>query len=627
MKAEHDRAITEAMRIRDNYARSALEAASAVNQTIQKIDQVQSDKVVNFQLETLKKRALKYERQLVEATEKHEEELKEKELLCDKQKKEFLKERKRNKELEEELRAFEDSVMNGTALPKEKMLTESPDSSPEVPNPKRARADVIDVSAPPLSQLGSVLDKLSETSKLIKEQTVRTRAFNKKIEDICVEPVRVDKTLDRGKEIIERGRRFMEEGWETKADNVMTSAYSQSLRDNANLLVITKDARSIKSSGQQVSGDKNEYATRGLNMSPSSSQQANQSDNGGYNEPGPPLVTKEQRDKSMKLWKEALIHSNIYAPRLNLPKEEHLQTISFLIAAMVAFRNANLKGERAHTWEHGQYGPLQKKLHIPRIYCPMDKYFDQVAKYPDAVYKVRCCPLFDYYQLLCRDTPVYVSSIRPPVRHGGNSEKTNPRDYRPPRAHQGFSPKSSVNTWGAKPEGTVMAPLPNVPALSPSSFDEEQIESADKAERRRIAPKKNAPIPEDEDSTETDGETTNCLFEDKMLPEDKATILRLNKDIKRIKAQNYSADYLRKRDKAIAAAEAKRLAGKVGPAYLFAGVKFPWSSDHGHAPREYDDDQVDKIKEQIDNIKRTNAELCQLEYTATKGGPGGQARR
>ena len=111
-----------------------------------------------------------------------------------------------------------------------------------------------------------------------------------------------------------------------------------------------------------------------------------------------------------------------------------------------------------------------------------------------------------------------------------------------------------------------------------------------------------------------------------MIPADKATLMRLNKDIKRIKAQNYSADYLRKRNKAIAAAEAKRLAGKVGPAYL-AGVKFPWSSDHGRAPREYDGDQVDQIKEQIDKIKRTNAELCQFEYTATKGGPGGQVKR
>jgi hypothetical protein len=134
------------------------------------------------------------------------------------------------------------------------------------------------------------------------------------------------------------------------------------------------------------------------------------------------------------------------------------------------------------------------------------------------------------------------------------------------------------------------APTPSVPALNPSSLNEEQIESADKAERRRNAPRKNAPIPEDEDSTRTDGET-NYFFEDKMILADKNRIMRLSKEMKRIKAQNYPADYLKKRDKVITAAEAKRLTGKLGPAYL-AGVKFPWSSDRGRAPMEYDDDQV-----------------------------------
>jgi hypothetical protein len=47
----------------------------------------------------------------------------------------------------------------------------------------------------------------------------------------------------------------MEDDWDTKTDDAMTSAYSQSLRDNANLLVMTKDARSIRPSGQQISGD------------------------------------------------------------------------------------------------------------------------------------------------------------------------------------------------------------------------------------------------------------------------------------------------------------------------------------------------------------------------------------
>jgi hypothetical protein len=448
----------------------------------------------------------------------------------------------------------------------------------------------------------------------------------RQIEDLTVDPGRVVKS----------------------SGDVMTSAYSQSLRDNANILVMTKDARSLKPADKKISGDKQESATRGMNVASSSSQQVDYSassssqqvdysassssqqvhysDDGGYSEPGPPIVTKEQRDKSLKLWKDALIHAGNYLPKQNLSVDEHDTNIRFLTAAMRAFRDNKTKGLRAHKWEQGQYGPLQKKLFIPRIYCPVEQHFDQVVKFADAVYNIRCCPLYDYYKMLCKDTPGYVSNIRSPMRYGGDRVQSNPRDYRPPRANQGFFPKSSVNTSGDKSAGKIAAPLPSVPALNPNALDEEQIESADKANRRRIAPRKNAPIPEDDDTTGTDSETTKDLFEDKMLPEDKATIMRLKKDIKRIKAQNYSADYLRKRDKAISAAEIKRLAGKIGSAYL-AGVKFPWSSDHGRAPREYDDDQVDQIKEQIDKIRTTNAALCQLEYTATKGGPGGQGKR
>jgi hypothetical protein len=243
--------------------------------------------------------------------------------------------------------------MNGTALPKETMMRKSPDSSPEVPNPKRARVDLIEDTS------DNVVNTLSDKTKSLKAQTAQMKAYNSRVEDISVEPVKAvthDNRRDCGKDIIERVRRFMEEGWGTKVDNVMTSAYSQSLRDNANLLVMTKDVRSIKPTGQQISGDKQESASQGLNTSSSSSQQVNHSDDGGgYNEPGPPLVTKEQRDKSLKLCKEALIRSNGYAPRLNHPKEEHLRNINFLIGAMLAFRNANLKGMRAHTWEHGRY--------------------------------------------------------------------------------------------------------------------------------------------------------------------------------------------------------------------------------------------------------------------------------
>jgi hypothetical protein len=160
----------------------------------------------------------------------------------------------------------------------------------------------------------------------------------------------------------------------------------------------------------------------------------------------------------------------------------------------------------------------------------------------------------------------------------------------------------------------------SAPAMNPSRLGVEQIESAENAARRRNAPRRNAPIPEEDDSTGTEDETA-LLFADKLLPSDKLKIKRLKKDIFRIRQGTQTQDYLWKRDKAIKAAEAERLAGGLGPVYL-AELKFPWKSDEGQAPREYDEDQIDAIKEQIEKIIDNNAALCQLEYTATKGEPG-----
>jgi hypothetical protein len=104
MKAEHEKTISEAIKSRDKYARSAHEATNSIEHTMQKIDQAQCDKVTNFQLECLRKRALRYEQELQEVTEKFEEEMRQKEIACDNQRKELAKERKKNKDLEKELR-------------------------------------------------------------------------------------------------------------------------------------------------------------------------------------------------------------------------------------------------------------------------------------------------------------------------------------------------------------------------------------------------------------------------------------------------------------------------------------------------------------------------------------------
>jgi hypothetical protein len=189
MKAEHEKTISEAIKSRDNYARSAHEATNSVEQTMQKIDQAQCDKVINFQLECLRKRALKSEQELQDVTEKFEEEIRQKEIACDNQRKEFAKERKKNKDLEKELRDYEDSMMSGI-VPKVAISRKSPDSSPDVPKPKRIKKGAVEVDS----------DKKAAT-----------------------------------------------------LDTSMTTAYTETPRDNSNLRVITKDPfSSIRPSGHQA---------------------------------------------------------------------------------------------------------------------------------------------------------------------------------------------------------------------------------------------------------------------------------------------------------------------------------------------------------------------------------------
>ncbi len=161
-------------------------------------------------------------------------------------------------------------------------------------------------------------------------------------------------------------------------------------------------------------------------------------------------------------------------------------------------------------------------------------------------------------------------------------------------------------------------------STNPSNLDRNQRESAEKAEVRRSAPCKNAPIPSDGDETNTDGET-DMLFEDKLLPEQKSLIQKLQTTIRRIRGRNYDMGYMRAKDKAIAAAESDRLKGLLGPCYL-AGVTHPWYPDQGQAPIHYDEYQVSLLQARIDRIKNHNTVTCQLEYTANKSGPGGQAR-
>jgi hypothetical protein len=256
--------------------------------------------------------------------------------------------------------------------------------------------------------------------------------------------------------------------------------------------------------------------------------------------------------------------------------------------------------------------------------------------------------VYDFYKLLSEDNPCFVdrqSRRANKESHAVPSETNKLVRHEPIKSLRHEHPAAQDNSM-RREQPQVMSTKRNVnPAYNPfihastqpqrqdaitfkstnpSDLNWEQRDSAEKAEVRRSDPKKNASIPSDGDETNTDGETSS-LFEDKLVPAQKSQILRLKTAIKRITSKAYTPGYLKDKERAINHAEFERLAGLIGPCYL-AGVNFPWTPDHGHAPIHYDDYQVDMLKSRIDKIKNSNAEMCQLEYTANKGGPGVQAR-
>jgi hypothetical protein len=475
-------------------------------------------------------------------------------------------------------------VLSGI-VPKAAISRKSPDSSPEVPKPKRIRKDVEEVSR---------------------------------------------------------------EKKATTLDTSMTTAYTETPRDNSNLRVMTKDPSSIRPSGHQPTEQTmKETSARTAHQAWTSQESSAAAVKSRaelnprllparvmtnaitvpierppgsclYIEPEPPVITPEQKTEALNMWKFLLKETKDYVPHQHRSREAHDKNIKFLSSAMKSFRESKLKGLRAMEWKHDRFGQIQNAMNIPKIFCKPDVFFEEAKRNQEVVYHKRYCSLYDFYKMLCMDTPGYVTSIKPPVGANNRGAQADTRAYRPPKAHHGFSQSPSDNSWGDN-QGSSSAPV-----IYPSGLSIEQIESAENAERRRNAPRKNAPIPSDGDST--DPEDDGFLFADKLLPSDKLKIKRLKKEIFRIKQHTQSQDYLWKRDKAIKAAEVERLAGGIGPVFL-AGVKFPWLSDQGQAPKAYDDDKIDELNEQVEKIMDNNATLCQLEYTATKGGPGGQGKR
>ncbi len=101
----------------------------------------------------------------------------------------------------------------------------------------------------------------------------------------------------------------------------MTTAYTETPRDNSNLRVMTQDPSSIRPLGHQAADPTIEEAISRpaprawINQDSSSAAVKSRAEmNPRLLEPEPPVITPQQKEEALKMWKDLLMETKHYAP-------------------------------------------------------------------------------------------------------------------------------------------------------------------------------------------------------------------------------------------------------------------------------------------------------------------------
>ncbi len=139
----------------------------------------------------------------------------------------------------------------------------------------------------------------------------------------------------------------------------------------------------------------------------------------------------------------------------------------------------------------------------------------------------------------------------------------------------------------------ISAPVIRAPVISTLSAEQQQ--AAERTHRYRSDTSRSTVLIPNSDN-ESSQDDDDSLFDDQFLPAEKNKIMRLRKEIRRIKGGViYPTGYEAARTRAIKKADTDRIAGNPVPHYL-EGTKEPWSSGMGQANRYYDDNEVAKTR-------------------------------
>ncbi len=374
-----------------------------------------------------------------------------------------------------------------------------------------------------------------------------------------------------------------------------STAYTTSTRDKSNILIVRKDPKSIRSAADTNRGAKK---PRVLGAHLIKHQ--------------PRLPTGEEISLVLNSWRAMLRTTGDYYPDKKRTPEEHLIDLKVLMGARTSFNKNDVDTPLVrHQWKYQEYGSLQRQYFIPSEYMAPDAFFGKFKNADDnqIVYYKRICSVREYYEMLSRDNPQYRKK-GPRITRAN----PNPRDYRPvPTKSIAYNPYASgdkapsdkwgiglmssplgtshLNAWKNQNNGlmgeTSSAPeIRNAPLSAPatsnvpvnalvirapviSTLSDEQQQAAERTHRHRSdMSRSTVPIPGSPDN-ESSQDDEDSLFDDQLLPQEKNKIMRLRKEIKRIKGgQTYPTGCENNRARAIRNAEADRIAGNPVPDYL-----------------------------------------------------------
>jgi hypothetical protein len=392
----------------------------------------------------------------------------------------------------------------------------------------------------------------------------------------------------------------------------------------------------------------------------------------------------EYDEQSLEAWRYQCRKAHDYMPDRDYSAEVHGKHLRILQAAIRDFKlekkNLSLKGKSLLEFRHARYSHLQQQYNIPQKLRTGKELMDYSKKDPSVLRQYRCLPITRYYSMLLENTPGYeknTSVIRARERksdhnkgdqglqsdqrssiQGLQSDQSSIQglqsDQRSSsqglqsdqnkkilikRGEQSYPPSHKVmqhralqkQASGSAAKGNLKDSASNL-TLIPSNVEHHDGDKWMERRAEHLARSRKVPIAGEEYESESGNERddyNHSWFDDRMTPADKTQLAKWLYQIKRIKAHDYSSDYIKQRSEGLDVAQREYERRGSIPAYL-NGVPPPWNEGVGLAITRFNEKIMDECNEEISNLRENNANRCALEDAEKKrkaSGPGGQGCR